>query len=100
MNINEYIKRKCGNRTQSQPEADDTFRPKDAPSESTVEAYERLSKMNEEQLMSEMFRAAHDGRQSGEINDETLDRFYQTAQSFLTPEQAERMRELIIQLKQ
>lgn len=84
MDINSYIKRKSENSKPRQAE----------------DLLNKYSTMNEEQLMQEMFRAARDGRASGQITDQTLDNFYNQALAFLSPEQAERMRELIIQLKQ
>lgn len=79
MNINGYIKKK---RTKSMEEQ--------------VRQY---SGMNEEQLMHEMFKVAEQSRKDGTLNNEALDRFFSNAQSFLTPEQSERMKELITELK-
>lgn len=79
MNINEYVKKKRGKSMEDQ-----------------VRQY---SGMNEEQLMREMFKVAEQSRKDGTLNDETLDRFFSNAQSFLTPEQSERMKELITELK-
>ena len=48
----------------------------------------------------ELFKVAAEGRASGELNNDIVDGFYQKMLPLLTPEQAERMRELIIKLKQ
>lgn len=86
MNINDYIKKKAGKSGGQKPRSMD-------------EAMNTYSRMNEEQLMQEMFRAAREGKETGELTDEKLESFYQQARAFLSPEQAERMRELIIELK-
>jgi hypothetical protein len=59
----------------------------------------RYSKMSHEQLMQEMFSIASKSRLLGEMDNSKLDAFYENSKSFLTSEQAERMRELIMELK-
>ena len=59
---------------------------------STVEKY---TSMSEEQLLQELFRVSNS---SGVSNDE-LDSFYRNASPYLTPEQREKMKGLILQLK-
>lgn len=84
MRINDYIKRKS-------PEVDK--------STSNEEMVGKYSQMSEEQLMQEMFRSASQSRSNGTLNDEMLDGFYNQAQGFLSPEQSERMKDLIRELK-
>ena len=55
----------------------------------------RYSSMSEEQLIQELFRAANESNVS---NDE-LDDFFNRAGPFLTAEQREKMKNLIMQLK-
>ena len=83
MDINEYIRRKNKGRTSS-PE----------------EVLKKYAGMDESQLMNELFKVAAEGRASGELNNDVVDGFYNKMLPLLTPEQAERMRELILQLKQ
>ena len=85
MRINDYIKKRSVS-----PEE---------PTENTEEMLNKYSKMNEEQLMQEMFRNAAQSRENGTLNNQMLDDFYGKACAYLTPEQAERMREHIIELK-
>ena len=85
MNINEYIKRKSGKAH--------------APQMTPEEAGAKYAGMDEAELMSELFKAAEQGRASGELNNDVIDSFYTRLLPLLTPEQSERMRELINQLK-
>lgn len=87
MNVRKYI----DERKKANAEKESSFSPQ--------EAFSRYSGMSEEQLMREMFKAAEQGRKNGSLNNDTLDSFYRNAQAFLTPEQAERMKELITELK-
>ena len=83
MDINDYIRRKRGGKSLT-PE----------------EAIRKYAGMDEKELMNELFKVAAEGRASGELNNDIVDGFYQKMLPLLTPEQAERMRELIIKLKQ
>lgn len=89
MNIGDYIKSKKAKEAKKNNE----------PVLTPEEAIGKYSNMSESDLMSELFRSAREGRESGELTDESLEEFYNKARSFLTPEQAERMRELLIELK-
>lgn len=84
MDIKAYIKRKSG----------DTQKPKTA-----EEAVQKYGSLSEEELLNEMFTLAAEERKNGQLTNEKLDGFYEQSKSFLTPEQAERMKELILQLK-
>ena len=55
----------------------------------------KYTSMSEEQLMQELFRVAN----SSGVSNEELDSFYRNAESYLTPEQKEKMKNLIMQLK-
>ena len=57
--------------------------------------YGRYMSMNEEQLMQELFKVAH----SSNVSEAELDDFYRSAGPYLTPEQKEKMKRLIGQLK-
>ncbi len=56
---------------------------------------DHYTSMNEEQLMQELFRTAN---ASGVTNNE-LDDFFKKVSPYLTPEQKEKMKNLIMQLK-
>lgn len=79
MNINDFIRKKSN----LSPE----------------EAIKKYAAMDEESLMAELFRTAAEGRASGELTDAVIDNFYSTVAPMLSPEQSERMRELILELK-
>ncbi len=81
MNINDYIKKKSRNNI------------------SPEEAVKKYAAMDEQSLMAELFKTAEEGRASGELTDEVIDNFYATVSPMLSPEQSERMRELIRELK-
>lgn len=85
MKIGDYIKKKSKNTgaTQLTPE----------------EMVEKYSAMDEASLMSELFKTANESRARGELDNKTLDDFYQKVSPLLTPEQKERMAELISGLK-
>lgn len=59
----------------------------------------KYSSMSEENLMQELFKTANQSRQDGTLDNNSLDNFYNQAASFLTPEQSEKMRSLISELK-
>ncbi len=61
-------------------------------SESDAAKYTSLS---EEQLMQELFRVAN----ASNVSNEELDSFYRNTSPYLTPEQREKMKGLILQLK-
>lgn len=63
------------------------------------EMVEKYSAMDEASLMSELFKTANESRARGELDNKTLDDFYQKVSPLLTPEQRERMGELISGLK-
>lgn len=84
MDINEYIKRKNKNKkNQMTPE----------------EAIMKYSKMDEASLMQELFKTAEEGRKNGELDNGVLDGFLEKMTPLLSKEQAERMKELIGDLK-
>ena len=56
---------------------------------------EKYTSLSEEQLLQELFRVAN----SSGVSNEELDSFYQNASPYLTPEQREKMKGLILQLK-
>ena len=61
------------------------------------DAINYYSAMSEEQLMQELFKV---GRvSSGNVSPKELDGFYNSVRAFLSPEQAEKMKTLIMQLK-
>ena len=61
------------------------------------DAINHYSAMSEEQLMQELFKV---GRvSSGNVSPKELDSFYNSVRAFLSPEQAEKMKTLIMQLK-
>lgn len=62
------------------------------------DAVKMYSKMGEEELMQELFNAGACSK--GKVSSDELDSFYSNVQGMLTAEQSEKMRELIIQLKQ
>lgn len=78
MNIKDYIKNK---KRPTNPE----------------EAINTYSKMSEEELMQELFSVGACSK-SG-TTPEQLDEFYKKVESFLTAEQKEKMKNLIMQLK-
>ena len=85
MKIGDYIKKKSKDKgaTQLTPE----------------EMVEKYSSMDEASLMGELFKTANESRARGELDNKTLDDFYQKVSPLLTPEQKERMAELISGLK-
>ena len=82
MDVNEYIKRKNKGKTLT-PE----------------EAIMKYSKMDEASLMQELFKTAEEGRKNGELDNGVLDGFLLKIAPLLSKEQAERMKELIENLK-
>lgn len=78
MNIKDYIKKKKKPQT-------------------AEEAFNTYSKMSEEDLMQELFNVGSCSK--GQTSPEQLDEFYKKVESFLTAEQKEKMRTLIMQLK-
>lgn len=63
----------------------------------TDELINKYSGMSEEQLMQELFKVG--SVSNGRVTPNELDDFYNKVKGFLTPEQAEKMRYLIMQLK-
>ncbi len=61
------------------------------------QAINKYGAMSEEELMRELFRVG--SVSSGNVSSAELDGFYKQVKNFLTPEQSEKMRNLIIQLK-
>ncbi len=61
------------------------------------QAINKYGAMSEEELMRELFRVG--SVSSGNVSSAELDGFYEQVKNFLTPEQSEKMRNLIIQLK-
>ena len=102
MDVAEYIRRKQKqqnkqnnqqNNNNKQPEINFDKQNNTNPQE----AYNKYSKMNEEQLMQELFKVG--SVSSGNVSAQALDSFYNKIRSRLTPEQAARMSDLIAQLK-
>lgn len=91
MNVADYIRNK--NKETEKKQA----KPNEDTPKSPQEALNKYSHYSEEQLMSELFRLG--SLSNGRISAKELDDFYANVRSFLTPEQSERMRELITQLK-
>jgi hypothetical protein len=99
MRIQDYINKRNG---EPSPSSRQQPRPESAPSSNNIspeEMIDKYSRMSEEQLMQEMFRSASASRASGQLTDEMLDSFYNQAKCYLSPEQSERMSELIRELK-
>lgn len=88
MDVGAYIR----NKQKEKKKAETTAQPKNL-----NDAVEKYSAMNEEQLMQELFRVGKVS--SGNVSAEELDAFYANVKGFLTPEQAAKMRSLILQLK-
>ena len=61
------------------------------------DAINKYANYSEEELMSELFRLG--SLSTGRIKGSDLDDFYKKVNPYLTPEQRERMKELIIGLK-
>ena len=61
------------------------------------QAINKYGAMSEEELMRELFRVG--SVSSGNVSSAELDGFYEQVKNFLTPEQSEKMRNLIIQFK-
>lgn len=57
--------------------------------------FRSYASMNEEQLMQELFRTAN----ASDVSNEELDGFFNRAAPYLTPEQREKMKDLIRRLK-
>ncbi len=89
MKLGEYIKSK-------QNKAENDNPPHNI---SPEEAYNKYAHYNEQELMQELFRNAELSRNNGDLNNDMLDGFFNQAKGMLTKEQAERMQELILQLK-
>ena len=85
MDVAEYIRRQNAKVEQS------------AEPKSYKEAIDKYANFSEEELMSELFRLG--SLSSGRITEKELDDFYNKVNPYLTPEQRERMKELIIGLK-
>lgn len=95
MDVGEYIRRK--ERENREGEKRRNERKESRTEMSATEAMSKYSSMSEEQLMQELFRV---GRvSSGNISAKELDEFYRKVKTFLTPEQAAKMKDLIMQLK-
>ena len=77
MDVGEYIRNK--NKTQNNTGMD----------------FGRYSSMGEEQLVQELFRTANESN----VTNEELDGFFERAKPYLTAEQREKMKNLIMQLK-
>ena len=88
MDIVEYIKKSNSGKA-ADPQPQKPLSPQD-----TLRKYAGYT---EEQLMSELFR--HGSLSGGKVTAKELDDFYAKVSSYLRPEQKERMKELIIGLK-
>ena len=71
------------------------IRRKEQRSSDNPKSFEQYASMGEEQLMQELFQTAN----ASNISNEELDDFYKKASPYLTPEQREKMKNLIMQLK-
>lgn len=71
------------------------IRNKNKKTQSPEEDVKKYSAMNEEQLVQELFRTAN----AVNVSNEELDGFFNRAAPYLTPEQREKMKGLITQLK-
>ncbi|MBR1746931.1 MAG: hypothetical protein IJ735_01825 [Clostridia bacterium] len=89
MNVADYIRKKNAESKNPPNKNTDPSTPQ--------ELLNKYSGYNEEQLMAELFR--YGSLSSGNVSAKELDDFYQRATPFLSPEQAERMKELILRLK-
>ena len=86
MDVGEYIRKKQQKSESKQKE-----------NNNINETINRYSAMSEEQLMQELFKV---GRvSSGNVSAKELDGFYNSVKAFLSAEQAEKMKTLIMQLK-
>ena len=92
---NNDIKNFLRNQPQSEPES-----PKQADFEKgATNAIKHFSGMNEQQLMSEMFRVAAGERDNGSLDAEKLEDFYKKASPMMSQQQRNKLRALINQLK-
>lgn len=96
MDVGEYIRRKQRNsgvndmnRSEPKGENKQNMNPE--------EFLNRYSGMSEEQLMQELFKVG--SVSNGNVTAKELDDFYNNVKGVLSPEQAEKMRYLIMQLK-
>ena len=94
MDVGEYIRRKQRMETPKntytkQKESTNTMNPN--------EILNRYSGMSEEQLMQELFKVG--SVSGGNVSASDLDNFYENVKNYLTPEQASKMKGLIMQLK-
>lgn len=87
MDIVEYIKKKNSEKS----------KPHDQEPKTPQEALNRYAGYSEEQLMRELFR--YGSLSSGRISAQELDDFFTKVSPYLSAEQRERMKELIIGLK-
>ncbi len=67
---------------------------------SAEEAIGAYSKMSEEDLMSELKSIAESERQKGTLSDEDIEKFFNTVSPMITPEQREKLKRLIGEIKQ
>lgn len=86
MDVAEYIRNKNAETAKKRAEK-----------KSPLEGLEKYAGYSEEQLMQELFRQG--SLSEGKVSAQELDDFYKKARPYLSPEQAERMKELIIALK-
>ena len=74
-------------------------KPKKADEDSLKKQAEELSKLNQDELLSELFKNADKAKQSGELGESQLTDFYSKVSPMLTEEQRERLSGLIDKLK-
>ena len=86
MDIAEYIKNKNAEKEKKTKE-----------NLSPQEAISKYANYSEEQMMSELFRLG--SLSSGNISAKELDDFFNKVKPYLSKEQSERMKELILRLK-
>ena len=89
MDVGEYIRRKQKAK-ETEPKAERT-------EITPEEAVRRYGGMSEEQLMQELFRVGTVS--GGNVTASEYDAFFERVRPFLTPEQAAKMKSLILQLK-
>ncbi len=85
MNISQFVKKNQEKRT-TQPKTN------------VMDAISSYSKMSEEDLMAQFITEANREKANGTFDKATLEQFYLTASTMLTPEQKAKMRALIDQI--
>ena len=63
------------------------------------QAYEQYSKMSENDLMNQMFEMARASKQNGELDNQKIEQFYQSASLMFDENQRKKLRSLLDMLK-